>query len=180
MTLLGRAPGAALWLYEGAPGAAENLRAEARTAGINPDRLVFAKPVPHAEHLARQALADLMLDTWPYGAHTTASDALRMGVPILTLPGRSFASRVAASLLTGLGLPELIAMDAPAYVAAAVGLATDGAALEALKAKLDKALQVSSVFDPTAFARTLEAAFETLQTRAQAGLPPASFDIDPV
>jgi protein O-GlcNAc transferase len=69
-----------LWLYEGAPGAAANLRAR-RRAGITPDRLVFAKPVPHAEHLARQALADLVLDTWPYGAHTTASDALRMGVP---------------------------------------------------------------------------------------------------
>jgi protein O-GlcNAc transferase len=81
---------------------------------------VFAAPVPHAEHLARQALADLMLDTWPYGAHTTASDALRMGVPILTLPGKSFASRVAASLLTATGLARTDRDGRRAYVAAAV------------------------------------------------------------
>jgi protein O-GlcNAc transferase len=95
MAILAGAPGAVLWLYEGSPGVAANLRARAAEAGIDPDRLVFAAPAPHADHLARQGLADLMLDTWPYGAHTTASDALRMGVPLLTLPGKSFASRVA-------------------------------------------------------------------------------------
>jgi predicted O-linked N-acetylglucosamine transferase (SPINDLY family) len=180
MAILAGAPGAVLWLYEGSPGVAANLRAEAEKAGIDPERLVFAAPAPHAEHLARQGLADLVLDTWPYGAHTTASDALRMGVPILTLPGESFASRVSASLLTALDLPELIAEDVPAYVAAAVRLAADTPALEALKAKLDKALRASPVFDPSAFARGLEAAFETLHARAQADLPPAGFDIDPV
>jgi predicted O-linked N-acetylglucosamine transferase (SPINDLY family) len=110
-------------------------------------------------------LADLVLDTWPYGAHTTASDALRIAIPVLTLPGRSFASRVGASLLTALSLPELIAGDVAAYVAKAVDLATDRAALEALKAKLEQALQTSAVFDPAAFARSLEAALAGLVRR---------------
>jgi predicted O-linked N-acetylglucosamine transferase (SPINDLY family) len=176
--ILAGAPGAVLWLYEGSPGVAANLRARAVEAGVDPDRLIFAAPAPHADHLARQALADLVLDTWPYGAHTTASDALRMGVPILTLPGQGFASRVGASLLTALELPDLIAPDIAAYVAAAVRLAADRPALEALRARLDKTLRTSPVFDPIAFARHLEAAFKTLQARAQAGLPPAGFDID--
>lgn len=180
MAILDATPGAVLWLYEGSPGAAANLRAHAQAAGIDPDRLVFAKPVPHAEHLARQALADLMLDTWPYGAHTTASDALRLGVPLLTLPGASFASRVGASLLTALDLPELMAPDREAYVAAAVRLAFDEAGLAALRARLEKAVDAAPVFDPSAFARGLEAAFEALHARARAGLPPARLDIDPL
>ena len=180
MAILAGAPGAVLWLYEGSPGAAANLRARAAEAGIEPDRLIFAAPAPHAEHLKRQGLADLVLDTWPYGAHTTASDALRSGVPILTLPGKSFASRVGAALLTALDLPELIAPDIPAYIAAAARLSADRPALQALKSRLDKALRTSPVFDPAAFARRLEAAFEALHARAQAGLPPAAFDIDPV
>jgi protein O-GlcNAc transferase len=94
MAILAGAPGAVLWLYEGSPGAADNLRARAEAAGST-RAPGLRRAGPHAEHLARQALADLMLDTWPYGAHTTASDALRMGVPVLTLPGKSFASRVA-------------------------------------------------------------------------------------
>ena len=180
MRILAAAPGSILWLYEGSPGAAANLAARAVEAGIEPARLVFARPVPHAAHLARQGLADLMLDTWPYGAHTTASDALRMGVPILTLPGAGFASRVAASLLTALGLPELIAPDIEAYVAAAVRLADDRAALAALKARLDQALGATPVFDLAAFARALESAFQTMALRARAGLPHDGFDIDPV
>lgn len=180
MAILAGAPGAVLWLYEGSPGVATNLRGWAVEAGIDPDRLIFAAPAPHAQHLARQGLADLGLDTWPYGAHTTASDALRMGVPVLTLPGKSFASRVAASLLTALDLPELIAPDIAAYVAVAKRLAADRPGLDALKAKLDKGLRTSPVFDPAAFARRLEAAFVTLHLRAQAGLSPVGFDLDPV
>lgn len=179
MTILRGAPGSALWLYEGSPGAAANLRSQAAEAGIDPERLVFAAPAPHAAHLARHVLADLMLDTWPYGAHTTASDALRMAVPLLTLPGAGFASRVGASLLAALDLPDLIAPDIEAYVAAAVRLAGDRPALGALKAKLDKGLRTSSVFDPATFARRLEAAFEAVHARAQAGLPPAAIDIHP-
>lgn len=165
IAILKGAPGSVLWLYAGAPGAADNLRAHAAKAGIAPERLVFAPPVPHEAHLARHALADLMLDTWPYGAHTTASDALRMGVPLLTLPGQSFASRVGASLLTALDLPELIAGTRAAYVAKAVGLAGDRAGLEALKSRLHKAVRTSAVFDPAAFARSLEAAFQAMAKR---------------
>ena len=180
MEILRQAPGAVLWLYEGSPGVAANLLASAEAAGVDPQRLVFAAPAPHAEHLARQGLADLVLDTWPYGAHTTASDALRMGVPVLALPGRSFASRVSASLLTALGLPELIASDVRAYASTAVRLAEDRLALDTLKARLGKALRITPVFDPAAFANRLEAAFEVIHARVQAGLPPAGFDIDPV
>ncbi len=180
MAILAGAAGAVLWLYEGSPGAAANLRARAVEAGIDPDRLIFAAPSPHADHLARQALADLVLDTWPYGAHTTASDALRMGIPLLTLPGKSFAGRVGASLLTALDLPELIAPNIAAYVDVATRLSAARPALDALKARLDKALRTSPVFDPTAFARRLETAFQTLHARARAGLAPAGFDIDPV
>lgn len=180
MTVLDAAPGAVLWLYEGAPGVVGNLRAEAERAGIDPARLVFAKPAPHVRHLARQGLADLMLDTWPYGAHTTASDALRMGVPLLTLPGESFCSRVGASLLTALGLSELIAPDVGAYVTAATRLAADRSTLAALKARLEQASRTSPVFDPAQFTRGLEAAYQRLQAQARAGLPPTGVDIDPV
>lgn len=165
MAILKAVPKGVLWLYAGAPGAAENLRVHAAGAGIAPERLVFAKPAPHAEHLARHALADLVLDTWPYGAHTTASDALRMGVPLLTLPGASFASRVGASLLTALGLPELIAGSDADYVAKAVELAANPTALAALKARLAEVAKTSGAFDPAAFARSLEAAFAGMAAR---------------
>lgn len=163
--ILKAVPGSVLWLYAGAPGAAENLRAHAAQAQVAPERLVFAQPAPHADHLARHALADLVLDTWPYGAHTTASDALRLGIPILSLPGKGFASRVGASLLTALGLPELIAETRGQYAAKAVALAGDRAALTALKDRVRTAIRASSVFDPAVFARTLEAAFEDMAPR---------------
>lgn len=159
MKILKAAPDTVLWLYAGAPGAAENLRREAEAVGVAPDRLVFAQPVPHDQHLARHALADLVLDTWPYGAHTTASDALRMGIPILSLPGKSFASRVGASLLTALALPELIAASQDDYVRKALALARD----PALKARVVAVVQASTVFDTAAFARHLEAAFSQTQ-----------------
>lgn len=165
MAILKAAPQTVLWLYDGAPGAAENLRREAEGAGISPERLVFAPPMPHEAHLARHALVDLVLDTWPYGAHTTASDALRMGIPILSHPGKSFASRVGASLLTALDLPELIPSDTNAYVATAVRLSGDRAALAALKARVSEAVRTSEMFDPAAFARSLEAAFEKIVTQ---------------
>ncbi|HWU15598.1 MAG TPA: hypothetical protein VN157_16490, partial [Caulobacter sp.] len=180
MAILDQAPDTVLWLYEGSPGAADNLRARAREAGVESARLVFASPAQHAEHLARQGLADLMLDTWPYGAHTTASDALGKGVPLLTLPGVSFASRVGASLLASLDLRELIATDVEAYVAAAVRLAGDRAALQALKVRLGKALGATAVFDPAAFTDRLEDAFETMALRLVADLPHDGFDIDTV
>lgn len=165
MTILKTAPNSVLWLYAGAPGAAENLRAHAGQAGVAPARLVFAAPTPHGQHLARHALADLVLDTWPYGAHTTASDALRLGIPMLSLPGKGFASRVGASLLTALDLPELIAETKAAYADKAIALAGDRAALAALKARVAAAIQTSAVFDPNAFAKSLEAALADMVRR---------------
>lgn len=161
MAILRAAPDSVLWLYAGAPGAADNLRGYARAAGVAPERLVFAEPAPHDAHLARHALADLVLDTWPYGAHTTASDALRMGVPVLTLSGESFASRVGASLATAIGMTELIATSRADYVAKALAMAADGV----LKSRVAEAVQRSALFDPVAFARSLEAAYAALVRR---------------
>lgn len=165
MAILKAAPDSVLWLYAGAPGAAETLKAHASRAGVAPERLIFAQPAPHEQHLARHVLADLVLDTWPYGAHTTASDALRMGIPILSLPGKSFASRVGASLLTSLGLADLIAETRAAYLAKAVALVGDRAGLAALKARVREAVEGSGLFDPAAFARSLEAAFTDMLRR---------------
>src|SRR6185436_8043295 len=105
MRLLEAVPGSILWLLESNPWAGENLRREARMRGVDPERLVFAPPLPMDRHLGRLAAADLFLDTTPYNAHTTASDALWVGLPVLTAPGDTFASRVAGSLLTAVGLP---------------------------------------------------------------------------
>lgn len=161
MEILRAAPESVLWLYAGAPEAAHNLLAHAREAGVAPERLIFADPAPHDAHLARHALADLVLDTWPYGAHTTASDALRMGVPVLTLPGESFASRVGASLATAIGMAELIATSKADYVAKALVLAAD----QTLKLRVAEAVRRSTLFDPVAFARSLETAYAALVRR---------------
>ena len=123
MRLLETVEGSALWLLKS--GADQNLREAAERRGIDPKRLVFADRVSPAEHLARHAQADLFLDTFRYNAHTTASDALWAGLPLVTLPGRSFAARVAASLLTAMGLPELIAETPGDYERLALALATD-------------------------------------------------------
>jgi predicted O-linked N-acetylglucosamine transferase (SPINDLY family) len=177
ISVLRATPTSVLWLYEGAPGVAANLRAHATRAGIDAGRLVFAAPAPHAEHLARHALADLVLDSWPYGAHTTASDALRMGVPLLTLPGKSFASRVGASLLAALGLPELIAVDTDAYVVTAGRLARSRSEIGALKRRLASAVETSAVFDPARFVTGLETAFQTLSDRHRVGSAPRDLDL---
>jgi len=145
--------------------------------GIAPNRLVFAEKLPLAQHLARLHHADLFLDTWPYGAHTTASDALWAGVPVLTCPGPMLASRVAGSQLTTLGLPELIAQDPTDYADRARRLATDRAALAAVKAKLRQARDGSDLFSGAAAARKLEAAFAAIWHRHANGLPPATIDL---
>ena len=162
MRVLRAVPGSVLWLLQDQPQAAINLRREAAARGVDGQRLVFAPRCAHAQHLARQALADLFLDTLPYGAHTTASDALRQGVPVLTCRGGSFASRVGASLLTALGLPELITDTLATYEATAIRLATQPEALAALRQQLAAARQTSGLFAPLRFARALEAALQTL------------------
>ena len=158
MRLLAELPGSVLWLLEGNPAMAANLRAAAWRHGIAEERMVFAPRLPLPEHLARHRLADLFLDTQPYNAHTTASDALWAGVPVLTVTGDSFAGRVAASLLLSLGLPELVAASPADYRRRALDLAQDPAALSALRARLGDAVGRAPVFSGRAFARTFEQA----------------------
>lgn len=177
MGILARVPSAVLWLLSEDDLAIRNLRAAAQTHGIDPDRLVFACRRPKPDHLARLRLAGLMLDTAPYGAHTTASDALWAGVPFLASPGESFASRVGASLLDAIGLPELIAPSPEAYAEIAVALATDAARLENLRNKLAANRPTMPLFDTARFVRALEAAYRAMWDRREAGLPPGAIDV---
>jgi predicted O-linked N-acetylglucosamine transferase (SPINDLY family) len=136
LMILKLVPSSVLWLLGSTPAADERLRSYALQRGIAAERLIFAEKMPHAKHLARYALADLFLDTTPYGAHTTASDALWMGVPVLTMSGRSFASRVCGSLVRSAGLPELVCATAEEFVDRAVNLGKNRALLKPLREKL--------------------------------------------
>lgn len=158
------APGSVLWLLDSHAEVAPNLRREAAARGIAPERLVFSPRLPGPEYLARYRLADLFLDTGPVGAHTTASDALWAGLPVLTVLGNAFAGRVGASLLRAVGLPDLVMADWDAYEATALRLARDPAALAALKARLAAALPTVALFDTDRFARALEEVFVRLWT----------------
>ena len=166
MRLLGKVDSSVLWLLQGNDAIRANLRREAQARGVDPERLIFADRTTPELHLARQQLADLFLDTLPYNAHTTASDALWAGLPIVTTPGQSFPARVAASILTAAGLPELIAPDLAAYEALALKLATDRAALAAIKEKLTRQRSTTALFDTARFTRNLEAAYAALLERA--------------
>ncbi len=170
--LLDATPGAVLWLAA-APLAEGNLRNEMRGRGIDARRLVFAPHLPHAEHLARLQLADLALDTAPFNSHTTASDALWAGVPIVTCAGDTFPSRVAGSLLHAIGLPELIAPDFDEYFEIALGLAGDPVRCAELRAKLAANRLTAALFDVSAYTIALEALFEAMWSRRLAGAPPA-------
>ncbi|QOZ28893.1 glycosyltransferase family 41 protein [Bradyrhizobium sp. CCBAU 51753] len=172
MRILGAVDGSVLWLVAENQTAIGNLRKEARARGINPARLVFAGRLDPAEHLARHRLADLFLDTLPYNAHTTASDALWAGLPVVTRIGPTFAGRVAASLLTAVGLPELIAQTAEQFEDLAVRLAKHPDELAAVKAKLERNRLTAPLFDTASFARHIESAYQAMVDRYRAGLPP--------
>jgi predicted O-linked N-acetylglucosamine transferase (SPINDLY family) len=172
MRLLQRVEGSVLWLLEDNPAAARNLRAEAATRGIDPDRLIFAKRKSLPEHLARHRAADLFLDTLPYNAHTTASDSLWAGLPLLTCAGNAFASRVAASLLTAVGLPELITSSVEEYEAKAFQLATTPPTLNVIRKKLEANRLSCPLFDTKAFTRHIEEAYLQMYERYLQGLPP--------
>ena len=165
MRLLGQVEGSVLWLLEGNAAIGANLRKEAAARGIAPERLIFATRTTPEQHLARQQLADLFLDTLPYNAHTTASDALWAGLPLITLPGQSFPARVAASILQAANLPELIAPDLAAYESLALKLARDPAALKEIREKLtDKSGM--PLFNTARFTLNLEAAYLSMLERA--------------
>ena len=177
MRLLEQAPDSVLWLLDHGEAVRANLRREAEAAGIEGQRLVFAPRLSIAEHVNRLQCADLFLDTLPYNAHTTASDALWAGVPVVTCPGRSFQARVAGSLLHAVGLPEMIAASLPDYEAIALRLAHDRDAHAAIRAKLIANRLTTPLFDTEQFTRGLEAAYETMWRRWCQGLPPEAIDI---
>ncbi len=179
MRILQAVDGSALWLLEANPWAAENLRKEAKARGVGAARLVFAGHLPLDEHLARHRLADLFLDNWPCNAHTTASDALWAGLPVLTFPGQSFVSRVAASLLKAVGLPGLIAGSREDYETLAIAVAKDPPRLAGLRETLADNRATAPLFDGKRTARNLEAAYEAIHARCQAGLPPDHITIEP-
>lgn len=178
MRLLGAVPGSVLWMPEPRPEARKNLRKEARAANIDPDRLRFAPRTPTvAEHLARVRNADLFLDTFPYNAHSTASDMLWAGVPVLTRSGDTFASRVAGSLLHTLELPELITHSLSEYEARALHLAQHPDELAALRRRVANGRETSPLFDSARFTRHLETAFEHMWEAFQQGRPPAPITV---
>ncbi len=179
MRLLAAVPGSVLWLLKNDDRIEANLRREAERRGVAAHRLVFAPRVPSAQHLARISLADLFLDTLLYNAHTTASEALWVGVPIVTLMGEAFPARVGASLLRAVGLPDLVAETLADYEAKALHLASDPLALTGLTERLLRARTDAPLFDTPLFARHLEAAYRGMALRLDEGLPPAAFAVDP-
>ena len=169
-----------LWLSENNTVAADNLKKEAVIAGVDPGRLVFAKRLPSAEdHLARYRLADLFLDTLPYNAHTTASDALWAGLPVLTQMGNTFAGRVAASVLNAIDLPELITHSREEYEALAIELALNREKLQAIRERLQRNCLTTPLFDTALYTKHLEAAYKAMYQRYQAGLPPDHIEVPP-
>jgi len=172
MRILAQVEGSVLWLLEDNPWAARNLRDEAELRGISAERLIFAKRLPLAEHLARHSLADLFLDTLPCNAHTTASDALWTGLPVLTRMGETFASRVAASLSRAIDLPELVTTTEAAYESLAVELALDVERYREIRKRLRQNRLISPLFDFPSVTKHLEAAYSAMYERYQEGLPP--------
>ena len=172
MRILKAVENSVLWLIESNKVASKNLKKEAKKFGINEDRLVFAKYTTVEEHLNRIKLADLFIDTLPCNAHTTTSDALRMGLPVLTCIGNSFASRVAASLLNAVNLPELITNTQEQYESFAIKLAMHPEKLNTIKEKLIKNLPTAALYDTQLFVRHLESAYLSMYDRYQKGLNP--------
>lgn len=180
MRILAQVENSVLWLLESADPFAANLRREAEKRGVAGDRLIFAPDLPTDRHLARLQLADLFLDSLPYNAHTTGSDALWAGVPLLTCKGTTFPGRVAGSLLMAAGLPELVTETRAEFEAQAVKLAGDPAALKALRDRLAQNKANCALFDTDRFRRHIEAGFSTMWERWLAGEKPQGFAVKPV
>jgi protein O-GlcNAc transferase len=171
LRVLNRVPNGVLWLYVSNEQAQDNLRAVATQHGVSPDRLIFAQKILLEDHLARQRLGDLFLDTLPYNAGATASNALRVGLPVLTRTGKSFAGRMGSSLLRAVGLPELITATAQEYEDKAVELAKNPTLMQSIRQKLATNLPTSALFDNQTFARHIETAFTTIHQRVCQNLP---------
>jgi predicted O-linked N-acetylglucosamine transferase (SPINDLY family) len=180
MRILKSVPDSVLWWRSAGDHANDNLRREARARGMAPERLIFAPRLEAMEdHLARHRLADLFLDTWPFGAHTTAADALWAGLPVLTCAGEGFASRVGASLLSSIGLPELIAASVGEYLRLAQALASDRPRLAELARRVADRRRDSPLFDTRSFATHLESGYSAIHERHRAGLPPEDLCVGP-
>jgi predicted O-linked N-acetylglucosamine transferase (SPINDLY family) len=178
MRLLREVAGSVLWLRGVGEPARGNLRREAQARGVAPERLVFAGHVASmGEHLARQGLADLYLDTLPYNAHSTACDALWAGVPVLSCAGGSFAGRVAASALRAVGLPELITTSLAEYERVALELAREPQRLAELRDRLARHRRSQPLFDTAAYTRALESAYRHMHARAARGEAPQGFAV---
>jgi protein O-GlcNAc transferase len=180
MRLLASVEGSVLWLLAPHDVARNHLRNAATSRGIDPDRLVFAAREPLAVHLARHRLADLVLDTLPYNAHTTASDALWAGVPVITCPGHAFASRVGASLMMSAGMSDLVAPDLAAYEALALWLATEPQALAECRQRLEQQHATAPLFAVDRQVDDLEAAFAHMHTLWHSGKAPQAFAVPPI
>ena len=178
MRILKTVENSVLWLFEDNKFSAVNLKNEAKKQGVNPKRIIFANRLTNEEHLARHIYADLFLDTYPYNAHTTASDALWAGLPVLTLIGQSFASRVAASLLYAIGLPELVTTTQSEYESLAINLATDTKKLANIKEILSKNRLNTPLFDTPLFTRHIENAYCQIYERHQANLSPDNIYVE--
>lgn len=178
MRVLHAVQGSVLWLLDNNALATRNLQTEAQARGIAPDRLIFAPRMPLGDHLARHRLADLFIDTLPYNAHTTASDALWAGLPVLTCMGKSFAARVAGSLLLTMGLPELVTHMQADFESKAIEYAKNTEALQKIKLKLLQNLSNSPLFNAQLFTQHIERAYRVMHVRQQSGLPPEHFAVE--
>ncbi len=179
MQVLRACPPAVLWLHVDRHASPAALAAAAGERGVDPSRIVFAPACPLAQHLQRQRHADLHLDTWPYNGGVTTSNALRAGLPVLTLAGRSPASRMGASLLHAVGLPELVCPTLQAYQTAAIELARQPGRIEALRSRLWAQLPGAPLFDPDRLARSLEAGLQAIVDRQRRKLPAAHLEVRP-
>jgi predicted O-linked N-acetylglucosamine transferase (SPINDLY family) len=178
MRILAQVPDSVLWLLQDNVDAAANLRREATARGVNPRRLIFAPRIAPAEHLARQRLADLFLDTSPYSAHTTCSDALFLGLPVLSFYGPTFPAHVAVSLLNAVGMSDLATQSLGEYEARALFLARNRDELQHVKAKLMQNREGFPLFNTARFTRNLEQAYREMLALHDQGMPPRSFAVE--
>jgi predicted O-linked N-acetylglucosamine transferase (SPINDLY family) len=172
MRILEAVQGSVLFLYAENKTTQKNLLDNLEKNGLERSRIVFASAIPYSDYLARYRVADLFLDTSPYNAGTTASDALWAGLPVLTFAGKSFSSRMGASLATAIGLPELIATSQHDYESIAIDLGNNPDKIESVKKKLAENRLTTALFDTQLFTRNLELAYEKVHKRHQDGFPP--------
>ena len=177
MNILKKVNNSVLWLLDDENESTTNLIYETKLRNVDPKRIIFSKKIPTHEHLARHSLADLFLDTFPYGAHTTASDALWSGLPVITKKGNSFASRVASSLLKAISMDELITSNDQEYQDLAVRLATDKKQLNLIKDKLSKNIKTKPLFNTALFTSNLEKAYKLAYKKFAKNLPAENIEI---